>query len=139
MTAAALAQDGCICAEKTSTMASVAPSEIPQAEKDEMLMTYAAMIIADSGVDMTAANMTKVIKAAGGSVDAFLPKLYCKMLEGKELSTYIEMAGKPGAGGGGGGGAAAGGAAGGDAPAAEAKKEEVEEEEEEDMDFDLFG
>merc|ERR1719235_1805832 len=100
-------------------------------------MTYAAMIIADSGVDMTAAKMTKVIKAAGGSVDAFLPKLYCKMLEGKELSTYIEMAGKPGAGGGG-GGAAAGPAAGGDASAAEAKKEEVVEEEEEEMDFDLF-
>merc|ERR1719375_120394 len=138
MTAAALAQDGCICAEKTSAMAEVAPSEIPQAQKDELLMTYAAMIIADSGVDMTAANMEKVIKAAGGKVDSFLPKLFCKTLEGKELKTYIDAAGKPGAGGGGGGGGAAA-AAGGDAPAAEAKKEEVEEEEEEDMDFDLFG
>merc|ERR1719375_2453093 len=128
MTAAALAQDGCICAEKTSAMASVAPSEIPSAQKDEMLMTYAAMIMADSGVDMTAANMEKVIKAAGGKVDSFLPKIFCKMLEGKELKTYIEMAGKPGAGGGGGGAAPA---AGGAAPAAEAKKEEVEEEEEE--------
>merc|ERR1719248_437811 len=64
------------------------------------------MIIADSGADMTPANMEKVIKAAGGKVDSFLPKLFCKMLEGKELKTYIEMAGKPGAGGGGGGGAA---------------------------------
>merc|ERR1719281_2189547 len=28
--------------------------------------------------------MTKVIKAAGASVDAFLPKLFCKTLEGAE-------------------------------------------------------
>merc|ERR1719316_2090791 len=103
-----------------------------------MLMTYAAMILADSGVEMTPENMTKLIKAAGGKVDAFLPKLFCKMLAGKELKTYIDAAGKPGAGGGGGGGGAAAPAAGGAAPAAEAKKEEVEEEEEEDMDFDLF-
>merc|ERR1719326_2421345 len=115
-------------------MASVPPSELPKAQLEELLMTYAAMIIADSEE-----NMTKVIKAAGGSVDSFLPKLFCKTLEGKSLSTYIEAAAKPGAGGGGGGGAAAP-TAGGAAPAAEAKKEEVqEEEEEEDMDFDLFG
>merc|ERR1719375_1561789 len=100
-------------------------------------MTYAAMIISDSDAEMTAANMTKVIKAAGASVDAFLPKLFCKTLEGKELKTFIDAAGKPGAGGGGGGGAAA---AGGDAPAAAAKEEaKVEEEEEEDMDFDPGG
>merc|ERR1719240_1925692 len=67
-------------------------------------MTYSAMIIADEGADMTPENMTKLIKAAGGSVDAFLPKLFCKALAGKELKTYIEAAGKPGAGGGGGGG-----------------------------------
>merc|ERR1719238_2715140 len=66
-------------------------------------MTYAAMIIADSDAEMTAANMTKVIKAAGASVDSFLPKLFCKTLEGKELKTFIDAAGKPGAGGGGGG------------------------------------
>merc|ERR1719258_126673 len=73
------------------------------------------------------------------SVDSMLPKLFEKMLKGKDLGDYIAAAGKPGAGGGGGGGGAAP-AAGGAAPAAaEAKKEEVEEEEEEDMDFDLFG
>merc|ERR1719465_353026 len=119
-------------------MASVAPSEIPKAQLDELLMTYSAMIIADEGADMTPENMTKLIKAAGGSVDAFLPKLFCKALAGKELKTYIEAAGKPGAGGGGGGGGGGAAAAGGAAPAAEAKKEEVKEEEEEDMDFDLF-
>merc|ERR1719421_2551382 len=77
-------------------------------------MTYAAMIISDSDAEMTAANMTKVIKAAGASVDAFLPKLFCKTLEGKELKTFIDAAGKPGAGGGGeGGGQGRGGRGGG--------------------------
>merc|ERR1719407_311529 len=126
-----LAQDGCTRADEPFAMASVAPSELTAAQKDELLMTYAAMIISDSDAEMTAANMTKVIKAAGASVDSFLPKLFCKTLEGKELKTFIDAAGKPGAGGGG---------AGGDAPAAAAKEEaKVEEEEEEDMDFDLFG
>merc|ERR1719301_153763 len=67
------------------------------------------MIISDSDAEMTAANMTKVIKAAGASVDSFLPKLFCKTLEGKELKTFIDAAGKPGAGGGGGGGGEGGG------------------------------
>merc|ERR1719240_2291334 len=67
-------------------------------------MTYSAMIISDEGADMTPENMTKLIKAAGGSVDALLPKLFCKALAGKELKTYIDAAGKPGAGGGGRGG-----------------------------------
>merc|ERR1719375_2319919 len=105
--------------------------------KEELLLTYAAFILKDAEAAMTADNINKLIKSAGGKVDPVLPKLYAKTLEGKDLGDYIKAAGTPGAGGGGGGAAAA---AGGAAPAAEeAKKEEVEEEEEEDMDFDLFG
>merc|ERR1719333_2087071 len=105
--------------------------------RDELLLTYAAFILKDAEAEMSAANLNTLVKSAGGSVDSMLPKLFAKMLAGKDLGDYIKAAGTPGAGGGGGGGAAA--AAGGAAPAAqEAKKEEVQEEEEEDMDFDLF-
>merc|ERR1719160_28613 len=99
------------------------------AMKEELLLTYAAFILKDAEAAMTADNINKLIKSAGGKVDPVLPKLYAKTLEGKDLGDYIKAAGTPGAGG----GAAA--AAGGAAPAAEeAKKEEVVEEEEEEMD-----
>jgi large subunit ribosomal protein LP1 len=79
--------------------------------------------------------MTAMIKAAGCSVEAYWPSLYCKMIQSKKIGDMLSI------GGGGGGGAApaaggdAGAAAGGAAPA---KKEEVVEEEEEEMEFDLF-
>merc|ERR1719194_5579 len=49
---------------------------------------------------MTAENINKLIKSAGGSVDSMLPKLFAKMLAGKDLGDYIKAAGTPGAGGG---------------------------------------
>ena len=120
-------------------MAAVAASDLTPAMRDELLLTYAAFILKDAEAEMSAANLNTLVKSAGGSVDSMLPKLFAKMLAGKDLGDYIKAAGTPGAGGGGGGGGAAA-AAGGAAPAAqEAKKEEVQEEEEEDMDFDLFG
>eukprot|EP00929_Paragymnodinium_shiwhaense_P055188 TRINITY_DN2767_c0_g2_i1.p2 TRINITY_DN2767_c0_g2~~TRINITY_DN2767_c0_g2_i1.p2 ORF type:complete len:120 (-),score=73.78 TRINITY_DN2767_c0_g2_i1:27-386(-) len=119
-------------------MAEVPVAEIPQAEKDELFCAYAAMILKDSELDVSEENLNTLIKAAGGSIDAFFPSLFAKMCQGKDLDKFLKF------GGGGGGGAAAGGAApagggGGAAPAAKEEKKVVEEEEEEDMEFDLFG
>eukprot|EP00403_Amphidinium_massartii_P024035 CAMPEP_0178408788 /NCGR_PEP_ID=MMETSP0689_2-20121128/20123_1 /TAXON_ID=160604 /ORGANISM="Amphidinium massartii, Strain CS-259" /LENGTH=120 /DNA_ID=CAMNT_0020029901 /DNA_START=72 /DNA_END=434 /DNA_ORIENTATION=+ len=120
-------------------MAEVEASEVPQHEKNELFCTYAAMILADSELEVTEESINKLIKTAGGSVDSFWPPLFAKMLQGKDISDYLKF------GGGGGGVAvaaaaapAAGGGGGGAAAAKEEKKVE-EEEEEEEMDFDLFG
>eukprot|EP00747_Dinoflagellata_sp_TGD_P026401 gnl/TRDRNA2_/TRDRNA2_131907_c0_seq2.p1 gnl/TRDRNA2_/TRDRNA2_131907_c0~~gnl/TRDRNA2_/TRDRNA2_131907_c0_seq2.p1 ORF type:complete len:122 (+),score=66.54 gnl/TRDRNA2_/TRDRNA2_131907_c0_seq2:85-450(+) len=121
-------------------MAEVAVDEIPQAEKDELFCTYAAMILADSDLEIDEDSIKKIIKAAGGKVDGFYTSLFAKLTAGKaeDLKKMCVVGG--GGGGGGGGAAAAPAAGGGGGGGGEAKKEEKkEEEEEEEMEFDLFG
>merc|ERR1719436_92299 len=98
-------------------MAEVAAAEVPVAEKNELFCTYAAMILKDSDLDITEENINKLIKTAGGSVDAFFPALFAKILAGKDIGNWLKF-------GGGGGPAAAPAAGGGAAPAAAAAKEE---------------
>merc|ERR1719321_1496552 len=99
-------------------MSKVPVGELSQAEVEELLVTYSAMIIADTE---SADNITKLIKAAGGKVEAYWPKMFCAMLEGKDLAAYIKVAGTPGAGGGGGAAPAAAAAGGGGGGAAAEK------------------
>merc|ERR1719506_3399671 len=92
-----------------SNMAEVPAAEVPQAEKDELFCAYAGMILTDSGLDITEDSLNKLIKAAGGKVDAFFPALFAKICDGKNISKFLKLGG----GGGGGGAAPAAAAAGG--------------------------
>eukprot|EP00403_Amphidinium_massartii_P039584 CAMPEP_0178452214 /NCGR_PEP_ID=MMETSP0689_2-20121128/44118_1 /TAXON_ID=160604 /ORGANISM="Amphidinium massartii, Strain CS-259" /LENGTH=249 /DNA_ID=CAMNT_0020077891 /DNA_START=76 /DNA_END=823 /DNA_ORIENTATION=- len=123
-------------------MASVAVSELSKEQQDELLCTYAALILHDDGAEVNAANMATLIKAANCSVEAYWPMLFAKMIENTGMETLVKLGSGAGGGGGGGGGGAAAGApaaGGGGGGGGEAKKEEKkeEEEEEEDMEFDL--
>ncbi|KAM3069440.1 60S acidic ribosomal protein P1 [Clarireedia jacksonii] len=108
----------------------------------ELATSYAALILADDGVDITADKLQTLIKAAGiEDVEPIWTQLFAKALEGKDVKDLLLNVGS----GGGAAPVAAGGAAaasGGDAaaPAAEEKKEKEEEKEEsdEDMGFGLF-
>mmetsp|Transcript_44487 Transcript_44487/g.105426 ORF Transcript_44487/g.105426 Transcript_44487/m.105426 type:complete len:126 (+) Transcript_44487:68-445(+) len=125
-------------------MSSVPTADLSKEQQDELVCTYAAMILHDDGAEVNAANMANLIKAAGCSVEAYWPMLFAKMIDNVGMEALVKMGSGGGGGGGGGGGAAAaagGGGGGGGGGAAEAKKEEKkeEEEEEEDMEFDLFG
>lgn len=118
-------------------MSATPVSAMTPEQKDELICTYAALILHDDGSEVSTENLTSLIKAAGCSVEAYWPALYSKMVQGQDVSALLT------AGDGGGGAApAAGGAAaaGGDAGAAAGgkKEEKVEEVEEEDMEFDLF-
>lgn len=121
-------------------MAAVPVDQLSAEQKDELVCTYAALILHDDGAEISADSMNKLIKASGNSVEAYWPMLYSKMLTGKNVGDLLSVGGG-GGGSGGGAGGDAGAAAGGDAGAAGggAKKEEAAEEEEEEMDFDLFG
>lgn len=112
--------------------------ELTDSQKEELIVTYACLILQDSGEEITKEGLDKVIKASGASVGKHWTGLYAKMVAGQDVDGMLKLGG--GGGGGGGGGAAAGGAAGGAAAGggAAAAKEEVVEEEEEDMEFDLF-
>ncbi|ATZ49259.1 hypothetical protein BCIN_04g04290 [Botrytis cinerea B05.10] len=105
----------------------------------ELASSYAALILADDGVDITADKLQTLIKAAGiEDVEPIWTSLFAKALEGKDVKDLLLNVGS----GGGAAPAAAGAAAGGDAaaPAEEKKeeKEEAKEESDEDMGFGLF-
>ncbi|KAJ4317578.1 60S acidic ribosomal protein P1 [Neodidymelliopsis sp. IMI 364377] len=107
----------------------------------ELATSYAALILADDGVDITADKLQSLIKAAKiEEVEPIWTTLFAKALEGKDVKDLLlnvgSGGGAPAAGGAAAGGAAAGGAA-EDAPAEEAKEEEKEESDD-DMGFGLF-
>ena len=110
------------------------------ATKDELACVYAALILADDQVAVTADKLTTILKAAGVSVEPYWPSLFAKALEGVSIK---ELVSNVGSSAGAAPAAAAGGAApaaGGAAPAEEKKEEKKEESEEsdEDMGFGLF-
>ncbi|KAI9729906.1 MAG: hypothetical protein M1818_008346 [Claussenomyces sp. TS43310] len=104
----------------------------------ELATSYAALILADDGVDITADKLQTLIGAAKISdVEPIWTSLFAKALEGKDVKDLLLNVGS-------GGGAAAaapgGAAAAGGAPAAEEAKEEEKEEEKEESDEDMgFG
>ncbi|XP_022647013.1 60S acidic ribosomal protein P1-like [Varroa jacobsoni] len=109
------------------------------ASNDELACVYAALILQDDEVGITAEKINSILKAANVSVEPYWPTLFAKALEGCDLKALITNVGS-------GVGAAPAGVtataappAAGDAPA-DAKKEEKEEEEDEDEDmgFGLF-
>ncbi|EFX01330.1 60S acidic ribosomal protein p1 [Grosmannia clavigera kw1407] len=102
----------------------------------ELATSYAALILADDGVEITADKLQTLIKAATVEVEPIWTQLFAKALEGKDVKDLLSNVGS---GGGGAAPAAAAGASG--AAAAEEVVEEKEEEKEEsddDMGFGLF-
>ncbi|EOX95591.1 hypothetical protein QUC31_005110 [Theobroma cacao] len=108
----------------------------------ELACSYAAMILIDDDISVTADKIAAIIKAANLSVESYWPNLFAKLAEKRNLEDLIANVGAgggaaavavaaPPAGGGGGGAAAP-------PPAEEKKKEEPEEESDDDMGFSLF-
>ncbi|XP_051137986.1 60S acidic ribosomal protein P1-like [Andrographis paniculata] len=108
----------------------------------EIACSYAALILHDDGIPVTAEKIAKLVDAANVTVESYWPGLFAKLCEKRNIEDLITNVGS-----GGGGGAAvavaapsggdAGGAAAAAAPAAEEKKEEKEESDD-DMGFSLF-
>ncbi|KAK3113984.1 60S acidic ribosomal protein P1 [Teratosphaeriaceae sp. CCFEE 6253] len=109
----------------------------------ELATSYAALILADDGVEITAEKLQSIITAAKvPDVEPIWTTLFAKALEGKDVKDMLLNTGSGSAPA-----AAAAPAAGGAAPAAggeaaaapaEEKKEEEKEESDEDMGFGLF-
>ncbi|CAK7348629.1 unnamed protein product [Dovyalis caffra] len=105
----------------------------------EQACSYAAIILYDDNISITAEKIATVVKAANVQIESYWPGLFAKLAEKRNIEDLIMNVGS------GGGGAVAvaapaDGAAAAAAPAAEEKKkEEVKEEsEDEDMGFSLF-
>jgi len=107
--------------------------------ESELAVSYAALILADDGVEITADKLLALTKAAGIEVEPVWANLFAKALEGKNVTDLLMNVGAGGApaaasaGGGGGASAAA------EKPKEEEKaKEEEKEESDDDMGFGLF-
>lgn len=100
----------------------------------DFIVSYAALILADAGLEVSADNLQSLSKAAGASVDNVWTEVYSKALEGKDLKEILS--GFHNAGPAAAAPAAAGGEAGGEA--AEEKPQEEEEESDDDMGMGLF-
>merc|ERR1712093_847928 len=91
-------------------MASVPANNLSQAEHDELCCSYAALMLHDDGVDITAEKLAKVIKDSGNTVEPYWPMLFAKALKSAnvdDLLTNVASAGPaPGAAAGGGAAAA---------------------------------
>merc|ERR1712146_530677 len=105
--------------------------------QNELLCSYASLILASADMDVTADNINSLVGAAGGSVPSFYPALFEKVNAACTVKEMVKKAGEVGSGGGGGGAAAP--AAGGGGAAAAAAVEEEEEEEEMAPAANLFG
>ncbi|ORZ29193.1 60s acidic ribosomal protein-domain-containing protein [Catenaria anguillulae PL171] len=105
---------------------------------NELATVYAALILADAGVEITADKITAITKAAGVPVEAIWAKIFSQALAGQDVMGLLSKIGAGAAAGpaAAGAGAAAGGAAAAAAPVEEEPEEE--EEEDEDMGFGLF-
>jgi large subunit ribosomal protein LP1 len=109
----------------------------------ELATSYAALILADDGIDITADKLNTIIKAAGvPEVEPIWATLFAKALEGKDVKDMLLNVGSGGGAAAAAPSAGAGGAAAGGAAAAEeekpAEKEEEKEESDDDMGFGLF-
>ncbi|KAJ9642351.1 60S acidic ribosomal protein P1 [Coniosporium apollinis] len=107
----------------------------------ELATSYAALILADDGVDITADKLQTLIKAANvQDVEPIWTTLFAKALEGKDVKDLLMNVGSGGgaAAAAPSGGAAAGGAGEAAPEAKEEEKEEEKEESDEDMGFGLF-
>ncbi|CCK68732.1 ribosomal protein P1 beta KNAG_0B02900 [Huiozyma naganishii CBS 8797] len=103
----------------------------------DAIISYAAFILADAGLEISADNLLSVTKAAGASVDKIWADVYANALEGKDLKEILSGFHAAGPAAGASSGSAASGAAAGEAAAEEAAEEE-EEESDADMGFGLF-
>jgi large subunit ribosomal protein LP1 len=57
-------------------MASVAPAQLDQATHDELCCTYAALLLYDAQLDISADKIDAIVKASGNTVGAHCPALF---------------------------------------------------------------
>ena len=103
----------------------------------ELACVYAALILHDDQVEITADKIKTLINAAKVDVEPFWPGLFAKALDGVDIKSLICNVGV-GSGAPAAAAPAAGGAEEAKEEAKEEKKEESEEESDDDMGFGLF-
>ncbi|OMJ86240.1 hypothetical protein SteCoe_12305 [Stentor coeruleus] len=79
-------------------MASVARTDLSKSEKDELCCVYSALVLHDSGADITADSLQKIITASGNTVEKYWPALFARSLKGLDLAGVLGSVGTGSAG-----------------------------------------
>ena len=66
-------------------MAAVPVDKLSKTEKDELCVSYAALMLHDDGLEINAEKLTKIIKASGNEVEPYWPMLFAKALKGQDV------------------------------------------------------
>ncbi|KAF3987100.1 hypothetical protein FT663_04609 [Candidozyma haemuli var. vulneris] len=103
----------------------------------ESALSYAALILADSGLEISADKLSTLTTKANVPVEPIWTEIFSRALEGKDLKEFFFNIQAAPAGGAAAGGASAA-AGGAEEAAAEEKEEEAKEESDDDMGFGLF-
>lgn len=119
-----------------SHMAAVEVGKLSQAEKDELLCSYAALILHDEKAEISADNINKLVKAAGGEVESYWPMLFARALKNVSIADLLKAGAAAPAAAPAAAGSASPSKKAAKSPKAAAKKEE--EEDAGDMGFSLF-
>ena len=72
---------------------------ISKAEHDELACVYAALLLHDDNVEITADKLNKVITASGNTVESYYPEFFEKYFSGVNLKTLLETVSSAPAGG----------------------------------------
>ena len=70
---------------------------------DEACAVYAALILHDSGAEISSDKMSEIVKASGNTIDAYWCPMFAGLLAKADISELILKNSAPGGGGGGGG------------------------------------
>ena len=70
-------------------MAHVEVSALTKTQKDELAVTYAALLLHDGELEITEEKLNKVITASGNSVEGYWPGLFAKLAEKKSIEDFI--------------------------------------------------
>jgi len=70
-------------------MASVAADKLPQAERDQLAVCYAAFVLEGSGAAITADSLNAVLTAANQKVQANLVNAVAKALKNKKVTEFF--------------------------------------------------
>jgi len=79
--------------------------ELSQSQKEELACVYAALILHDEGIAVTADKINAIVKAAGVTVQPYWPSFFERVLKANNVEALLSNVGA-----GGGGAPAAGGA-----------------------------
>ena len=69
-----------------------------KAEHDELCCVYAALLLHDDKIEITADRIQKIIKASGNEVDDYYPEFFAKYLAKADIKSMLSVTPAAGAG-----------------------------------------